>query len=183
MELTGPAADAGPMSERTTGAADDGYGGLLTAFPYAVRRSDSRALRLYAVASALLGVLVVAVLALAAVVWFANPSGLFGERAMLGVIAIAVLVPLFAPVLLVARRHRHGRSDAGYDRALGLAGFAFVLSLWVGLVVSVPPGQQAEPTGVLAPVAAALYALPGRWAFVPPLVGVAIIVLAHRLRG
>lgn len=197
MELTAPPADAGTMADgaktdgETTGgtdadgepaAADGSYGGLVTAFPYVVRRSDSTAFRLYAVASALLGPFVAGTIALALVVWLANPVGLVGERAFLGVIAILLLVPLFGPVLLVARHHRRRGGDPRYDRALGLAGFGFVVALWVGLVISVPPAQQSEPTGVLAPVAAVLYGLPQSAAFLPPVLGAAGILLAHRLR-
>lgn len=185
MELTSPHADAGTMGDQATETAStpavDEYSGLLGAFPYAFRRSQSTAFRLYAVASGLLGAFVAGLIVLTLVVWIANPVGLVGERAFLGVIAIFLFGPLFAPVLLVARRHRRGRGDPRYDRGLAVAGFVFVLTLWVGLVVSVPPGQQAEPTGLFAPVAAALYSLPQSASLLPPLFGAVGILVAHRL--
>lgn len=168
------------MAETTDAGDEHAYSGLLGAFGYAFRASDSLAFRLYVVLSALLGLGVTALLALALVVWIANPVGLIGERAFLGVIALVLLVPLFAPVLLVARHSRRDGVDARYDALLALAGFAFVLSLYVGLVITVPPSERATPTGSLAPVIEFLYGLPPTWGFAPPVVGVALIVLAHR---
>lgn len=164
----------------TAPAPDDGYAGLLGAFPYAFTATRSHALRLYVLASALLGGFVALVIALALVRWLLDPTGLVGERALLGVIALFLLGPLFAPVLLVARRHRYGTDDPRYDRALALAGFAFVLSVYVGLVATVPPQWQNSPAGPLAPAIEFVYALPPTWGLVPPLVGAALVALAHR---
>jgi hypothetical protein len=85
----------------------------------------------------------------------------------------------------VARRHRQaqerGEAVSGpYDAALAAAGYLFVVALYVGLVVSVPPDQQAAPTGALAPLVAALYGLPQLAGLVPPLVAAVIILLCHR---
>lgn len=165
----------------TTGADREPYGGLLGAFGYAFRASPSTLFRLYVVASALLALLVTVLFALGLVVWLANPTGLVGERALLGVLALALLAPLLAPVLLVARHTRRDGTDARYDAALAAAGFGFVASLYVGLVVTVPPAQQETPTGAIAPVAEFLYALPSTWGLVFPVVGATLVALAHLL--
>jgi len=157
------------------------YSGLPGAFRYAFRTSGSLAFRLYTVVSAIAGLVILTLLALGLVTWLGNPTGLVGERALLGVIAIFLLAPLFAPVLLVARRTRKAGPDATYDRALALAGIAFVASIYVGLVITVPEQWQESPSGLLAPVVEFLYHLPATWGFGPPILGVALIVLAHRL--
>jgi len=167
------------MTEPTETAED--YTGLFSAFGYAFRQSGSRLFRLYAVASALLGVFLTVLILSALVKWLANPVGLVGERAFLGVISLLLLAPLFGPVLLVARHHRRTGHDGRYDRLLALAGFLFVLSLYVGLVVTVPPVYQTPPGGALGPVVAFLYGLPQLVGLVPPVVGAALILVAHRL--
>lgn len=173
------------MADGATADADDGatgsYAGLPGAFRAAFGRTSSYLCKLYAVASAVLGVFVALLLVAGLVQWMANPVGLVGERALLGVVAILVLVPLFAPVLLVARHHRRAGNDPRYDRALAAAGFLFVLSLYAGLVASVPPGMREDPSGLLAPVVAWLYALPASYALLPPAVGALLVAVAHYL--
>lgn len=156
----------------------DDYGGLFGGFLFALRRSDSYAFRAYVVASALVGLFAALLLALGVVTWLATPAPI-GQRALLGVIAILVLVPLFAPVLVVARRHRRGASSRRADGALGLAGFGFVLAVYLAGVISAP--DLPETSGALAPVVAALDAVPRRYWVVPPLLSVASIWLVARL--
>jgi uncharacterized membrane protein YuzA (DUF378 family) len=166
----------------------DGYRGVVGAFPYAARASDSWLFRSYAVASALLALGLTLLFGFGLVVLIARTASVVGgtltlSRAFYVVIGLAVVAPVVAPTLLVARRHRRGGSTPRYDAALGLAGHAFVLSLYVGLVVTVPPTQQAAPSGALAPLVAALYGLPPAAGVLPPLAGVAGIAAAHRLAG
>ncbi|MFB6161571.1 MAG: hypothetical protein ABEJ61_10425 [Haloferacaceae archaeon] len=166
----------------------DGYRGVLGAFPYALRASDSWLFRSYAAASGLLALGLTALFGLGLVVLIARTSGAVGgtltlSRAFYVVVGLGVVVPLVAPTLLVARRHRRGGSTPRYDAALGAAGYAFVVSLYAGLVITVPPAQQSAPTGVLAPLVAALYGLPPVAGAVPPLVGVGVLVVVHRLAG
>jgi len=162
------------------------YGGLLGAFPYAFRRSDSRLFRLYVAAGGGLAV----VLGLAFFVSFALAvSGSLGlalggtasfVRAFVVFVGFLVVFPLVAPVLLVARHHRRTGNDPAYDRALAAAGFGFVLSLYLAAVVSTPADQQETVMGVLAPVIRALYGLPRLAGLVPPVVAAALVYLAHR---
>lgn len=174
------------MSDATT--VDEGdrrtSGGLLRSFPDSFRASDSALFRSYAVLAGLLGLLVALLFAAALIVWFVSTLGssalVTSSNALLGVVVVFVLGPLFAPVLLVARRHRRGRPDARYDRRLALAGYLFVASLYVGLVISVPPDQQEPVSGALAPVVGFLYGLPQVVGVVPPLLAAALLWLAHR---
>lgn len=155
----------------------DEYRGLLGAFVSAFRRSDSHLLRAYVLASVVVGVFATLLLALGAVTWLSEPAPL-GLRALLGVIAIFVLVPLFAPVLVVARRHRRGVGNRRSDALMGLAGFGFFLAVYLAGLVSDP--NPHEVPGVLGPVVAAVDAVPRRYWVVPPLLSASSIWLAVR---
>lgn len=177
---------------------EDGYGGLLGAFPYAIRRSNSRLFQLYgglAAAVSLFGALLIAlgVIQLLAETGRTEGTGAF-VRGFYVVVGVAALAPLLAPVLLVARRHRRGSGSSGtYDTALGAAGFGFLGSLYVGLVASTPPAHQEplEPitlgigslsmrVDVFASLGQLLYDLPAIAGLLFPAVGVVAIVLVHR---
>jgi len=162
------------------------YSGVLGAFPYAARQSDSWLFRSYALVSAVVGGGLALLVALGLVVLIAQTAAVAGgsltlSRAFYVVVGLLLVLPVVAPTLLVARRHRREGSTPGYDAALALAGYLLVASLYVALVVTVPPAQQTTPAGPLAPVVAALYALPPAAAVGPPLAGVVAIYAAHRL--
>jgi hypothetical protein len=161
--------------------ADDerAYRGLPGAFPYAVRTSDSWAFRGYAAVAALVTVLVTLLLGTALTVGTAGGS-LTLSRSFYVLVGLLVVIPVLAPVLLVARRHRRVGSDVRYDRRLALAGFGFLVALYVGLVITVPPAQQTPPSGPLAPLIEVLYAVPPLAGLLPPLFAAALIALAHR---
>ncbi|GAB6860450.1 hypothetical protein ACFR97_09070 [Haloplanus litoreus] len=165
----------------------DDYGGVVGAFPYAFRASSSWLFRSYAVVGGLLTVAVSLLFIAAVVVVIAGTTGGGGgsltlSRSFFAVVGLFVVVPLVAPVLFVARRHRReGGSEGSYDAALAATGYLFVLSLYVGVVVSVPPAQQTTPTGTLAPLIAALYGLPQLAGLGPPLLAAAVELLCHRL--
>jgi hypothetical protein len=168
----------------------DGYRGVVGAFPYAFGASDSRLFRSYVVLGGLLTIAVSLLFVAAVIGAIASTTGGRGgsltlSRSFFAVVGLFVVVPLVAPVLFVARRHRRRHrdspADGRYDAALAAAGYLFVVSLYVGLVISVPPGQQTTPTGTLAPLIAALYDLPQLVGVAPPLVAAAGILLAHRL--
>lgn len=160
------------------------YSGAIGAFPYAFRSTESWLLRSYVVLGGVLAALVAVLFAVALVVVVAQTAGLGGgtvtfARAFLVTVGFAVVAPLLAPVLLVARRHRRAGSDRRYDGALAAAGYAFVGSLYLAVVVSTPADQQVAVTGNLGPVVAALYGLP-RLASIPLLVlGAALIWVVH----
>ncbi|MFB6217798.1 MAG: hypothetical protein ABEH77_01245 [Halobacteriaceae archaeon] len=163
----------------------DGYRGALGAFPYAVRASDSWLFRSYAVVGGLVAAFAAAVFAFGLVGLLGSTAGVTGgtfalSRAFFVVVALLVVAPLVAPVLLVARRHRLGYGRPGYDRALAAAGYLFVVALYAALVVTTPPGLREPPSGVLAPLVRALYAADPALAALPLAVGAASVVIAHR---
>lgn len=145
------------------------YRGLVGAFRYAFRESGSWLFRTYVAASALVGAYVAILLGLALVSWLGNPTGAIGEFSLLGVIAVLFLVPLTAPVLVVAYRRRHGDSRPRVERSLALAGYVFIASVYLGLLVSDPSDHG---TGAAL---AAIDAVPRIYGLVPPVIGAAIV--------
>jgi hypothetical protein len=165
----------------------DGYRGVVGAFPFAFSASGSLVFKLWVLASAVATLVIGGFVALGLVVLIGQTAGVAGgsltlSRAFYVVVGLLLVAPAMAPTLLVARRHRRGEAGAtpGYDRALALAGFAFLLLLYVGLVATVPPAQQQAVAGPTAPVVEALYDLPQVAGLVPPLLGALLVYLAHR---
>lgn len=158
-------------------AAGEPYSGLFGAYRFAFERSDSLLFRAYVVVSALCGAYVSLLLVLAAVSWLATPGAL-GEKALLGVIGVVVLAPLFAPVLIVARRYRLGHDRPGMDRVFALAGIAFVLSLFVALVVTDPTAHSSP--GPVGDVLGFLGGLPATVGLGAPMAGTLLIYVAVR---
>jgi hypothetical protein len=171
-----PATDASPD--------EDAYGGLLGAFPYAFRRTESRLCKLYVAVGGLLGGVLALFFGLALVVQIFNTLSAGGtftfSRALFLLVGLFVVGPVIAPILLVARRHRRTGSDARYDRLLATTGVLFLLSLYLGVVASAPPDLRSPATGPLAPLIGVLYALPAPAAILFPLAGATGILLAHR---
>lgn len=165
----------------------DGYRGVIGAFPFAFRRSESLVFRTYVLVGALMALLVSVLFGFGLIVLIAQTAVIEGgsltlSRAFYVVVGLFVVAPLVAPVLFVARRHRRSMGvNEHYDLALALAGYLFILSLYVGLVITVPPDQQATPPSLVAPAVSVLYALPQLAGVVPPLLGSGLIVAVHRL--
>jgi hypothetical protein len=162
------------------------YRGVLGAFPYALRASDSWIFRSYALVSVVVGGGLGLLFTFGLVVLIAQTASIAGgsltlSRAFYVVVGLLLVLPVVTPTLLVARRHRREGSTPRYDAALALAGYLLVASLYVGLVITVPADQQTVPEGALAPVVTALYDLPPVAAVGPPLAGVLAIGAAHRL--
>lgn len=164
---------------------DGEYSGLLGAFPYAFRASDSMLFRSYVLLGGVLALIVGLLFGLALVVLTFRTLGAGGgtftfSRAFLLFVGLLVVFPLVTPVLLVARRHRRAGSDALYDGALAATGYLFGASLYLALVVSIPPTQQEPPPAFLAPVVGLLYDLPPAAGIGPPLAAVLLVVAVHR---
>ena len=186
---------AEPSATDAPDAGGDGetYGGVLGAFPYAFRASDSVLFRLYVLVGGVFALLAVLVFGAALVVQVANtlggPGGTFTfSRTLFVLLGLFVVAPLVAPILLVARRHRRAGSDTRYDALLAAAGVLFVVSLYLGLVASIPPEFALDdevqvrppPSGPFAPLVELLYAIPSVGAPAVPLLGAALILLVHR---
>ncbi|SNZ17165.1 hypothetical protein SAMN06269185_2905 [Natronoarchaeum philippinense] len=160
------------------------YSALRRALGRARRESDSRLLRSYVWVSALIGLLLVITVILALPVWIAQTIGHSAlnkiSRGVLPVIVLGLLVPLFAPVVYAARNHRRGTATGRSDAALGVAGYLYVLSIYLALVISAPTEFQTEPTGALAPVIDVLYGLPALSSVLAPILGALVIALVQR---
>jgi uncharacterized membrane protein YuzA (DUF378 family) len=172
-----------------------GYDGVFGAFPYAFRHSESRLFKLYVVASALAIGLITLFVGAALVVLIGQTAAVQGgsltlSRSFYIVVGLLVVLPAIAPILLVARRRRRGTGGpARHETALAVAGFLFLLSIYLGVVASMPETftldsetvTRPPPSGAFAPVVAALYAIPPVFAWSVPLVGAALVGLAHRV--
>lgn len=189
--------DAGTGAERegSSTETDESRSIVVGSFRRAFADTDSRLLKSYVVVSALFGGLVGLLLALALPVWIlntANGSELATfSRTFLVVGGVLLLVALVAPVVSAGRRHAREAASAhagggtnahaGADALLALSGYLFVLSLYLALLISAPPGQREAPSALLAPAVEVLYALAPIYAVVPPLLGVALIGVVHLL--
>lgn len=171
----------------------DEYGGLLGAFPYAFRKSDSRLFRAYAVLGGGLAAVLTVFFAFALVVTIASTATLSGGtltfvRSVFILFGFLVVAPLVAPVLFVARHHRRTGNDPRYDSGLAAAGVVYLVTLYLGAIASMPAefvldGEvttRPEPSGVTATVVDVLYAVPEFLSWTIPLAGVLVIVLVHR---
>ncbi|WP_435118436.1 hypothetical protein [Halolamina sp. C58] len=178
----------------------DDYGGILGAFPYAFRRSDSLLFRSYVLVAGLATLLLALTCVLAIVVVFGQTAGARGgsftlSRSFIALLGLLAVLPIVGPVLLAARtRRRGGRLSksydppANYEPLLAVGGYLFLLSLYLGLIASMPEtfvldGEtvtRPEPSGLFAPVLAALYALPAAASPILPLTAAAVILLIHR---
>lgn len=183
------------MTETAAASGDArAYSGLFGAFPYAFRQSDSRLFRSYVVVGGLLAALLGFAFGLASVISIAQSTGLAAGgtssfvRTFVLLVGFLVVLPVLAPVLLVARRHRRVGGDARYDRALAAAGLVYLASLYLFVVASMPPefvldGEtmtRPEPSGAVAPVVAALYVVPPVASPVVPLAAAALLWGVHR---
>lgn len=165
------------------------YRGLFGTFPYSYRQSESRLFRSYVVVGGLAAFLLAMTFVLALIDLLGSSAsaeaGLFTfSRSFYIVVALFVVAPAIAPVLFVARHHRYGTSDRGYDRALAASGYVFLFSLYVMLVISAPDGLRdpASDYGVLAPVIQSLYDLDRLYGLVPPVLAAAVVYAVHRWR-
>jgi hypothetical protein len=179
-------AGEGDAGTRTDGPEEgEGYSGVLGTYPFAFRHSDSRLFRSYALVGGLLAALVALIFVSAFVQLVANTLGTAGGtftfvRSFYILLGLLVVVPLMAPVLLVARRHRRTGSTLAYDRALAAGGYLFVFSLYVGGVAAAPPELRDAPPAAVAPVVNVLYGLPPVAGAIPPLAALAVGYLLHR---
>ncbi|MEF8775007.1 MAG: hypothetical protein V5A43_00700 [Haloarculaceae archaeon] len=167
------------------GSDENSYGGVVGAFPYAFRASDSRLFRSYVAIGGVVAVLATFLFAGSVVTILADTVQTTGgtmtfSRAFVVVVALVIIGPLLAPVLLAARRHRRGSGRTAYDRAMAAAGYGFLLSVYLALVISAPPGTREDPPALLDPVVRFLYDLPQVAGFLPLVLGAVGIYLAHR---
>lgn len=155
----------------------EGYRGVVGAFGYAFRRSNSWLFRVYIVLSALLGVYISLLILLAIVAW-SGTTVAFGDQAFLAVIGILLLVPLFTPVLVTARRLRRETSSASAERLIAITGFVFVLSIVLALLITDPTDHATS--GSLGVLVRAIQGLPRSIGILPPVIAIVLIILGVR---
>ncbi|MFD1647357.1 hypothetical protein [Haloarchaeobius litoreus] len=170
------------MSEQSTGR----YSVIRRSVAKGVR-SESYLLRAYTVVGVLASAFIALLLVLAIPQWVKWTLGQ-GElntfsRAMLPWLAMLLVGPLLAPPFYAARRAGRGDSSRRTDFWLALAGFAFLASLYVMLLVSAPAEYRdpAPDVPLLGAFVEFCYALDPVFAFAPPVVGVVVIVAVERL--
>jgi len=173
----------------------DGYRGVFGAFPYAFRHGDSLVFKLYVVFGTLAAAFIGGLFLFSLVVWIAETAGSPGgsltlSRTFIVVVGLFAAGPLIAPVLLVARKHRKQLSyHPRYDTIMALSGLAFLGSIYVAAIISMPEsfeldGETVErppPSGVFGPIVAVLYALPQIGAIAPPAIMMAGMGAVHYL--
>jgi hypothetical protein len=170
------------MTDAQSAEAERTYNGLPGVFPYAIRQSESLLFKLYVVVALLLTVAIGLVFVFGLIGVLAVSAGAQGgtftfSRTFFLFVGVLVVAPLLAPVLLVARRHRRTASSLAYDRGMALSALAFVLSLYLALVISAP-AELREPTE--SAIIGALYALPRLAGLAPPLLAVGLMYAVHR---
>jgi hypothetical protein len=177
-------ADAETGTEPESPQRDESRSVLVGSFRRAFTDTESRLLKSYVAVSLLFGGLLAILLLLALPVWVFNTVGgselATFSRTFLIVGGVLLLVALVAPVVSAGRRHARGTASARADVSTALAGYLFILSLYVALLISAPPDQREAPSALVAPVVDFLYSLPPNYAVAPPLVAAALIAVVHR---
>jgi hypothetical protein len=179
--------DAASGAGSDDAADSDAYGGLLGAFPYAARASESRLFRVYAPLAALLAGLLTLLFGLSLLALVAGTAGMRGgsvtlSRAFFVLVGLLVAAPVVAPVLFVARRHRRrvAPPSARHDAGFALSGFLFLVATFLGVAMTVPPAHRDPTSGPLGAPIAALYAADARLGALPPLLAAALLALYAR---
>lgn len=177
-------ADAETGAESESPQRDESRSILVGSFRRAFADTDSLLLKSYVAVSLFFGGLLALLLLLALPVWVFNTTGgselATFSRAFLIVGGVLLLVALVAPVVSAGRRHARGTASTSADVSLALAGYLFILSLYVSLLISAPPDQRETPSALVATAVEFLYSLPSIYAVVPPLVAAALIAVVHR---
>jgi len=168
-----------------------GYDGLLGAFPYAFRASTSRLFKLYVLISGVATAFISLFIIVALVVLIGRTASIQGgsltlSRAFYVVVGLLIILPAVAPTLAIARRHRRGlTASKRLEAAVAVAGFGFLVSLYLGVVASMPAtfslDDETTGTGEFEPLVAGLYAIPIEFSWVVPLIGAGCIAGAYLL--
>ncbi len=173
----------------------DDYRGLFGAFPYAFRHGDSLVFKLYVILGTLAAAFIGTLFVFSLVVWIAETAGSPGgsltlSRTFIVVVGLFAAGPLIAPILLVARKHRKQLAyHPRYDTIMALTGLAFLGSIYVAAIISMPECFELDgetvcrdpPSGVFAPIVSILYGLPQIGAVAPPTIMLAGMGAVHYL--
>ena len=97
---------------------------------------------------------------------------------LLGVILLAIVIPLFTPVFVVSRRHQRGIDVIQNDRLMAGAGYGFLFSLFVGLSILDPNNHKLR--WPLKQVGLWIDILPGFYGAVLIVLSMILIVVVER---
>jgi uncharacterized membrane protein YjgN (DUF898 family) len=176
----------------------EGYRGVFGAHRFALHRARSRLFQTYVIIAGLAVALIAVLIGMGLVLLIARTASAPGgsltlSRSFYIVIGVLVVLPAMAPILVVARRHRRQRRIATrQERQLALVGFVYLLTIYLGIVASIPARFRLDgewvarppPDGVFAPLVSVLYMIPQQLAWVLPLLGaIAIAVIIRRTRS
>jgi hypothetical protein len=160
--------------------------GLAGTYKYAAKESRSLVFKSYVLVSSVVGMFSFFLIALTLITWLANPVGMalirgdlyFREHVLLGVILLAIVIPLFTPVFVVSRRHRRGIDIIQNDRLMAGAGYGFLVSLFVGLSILDPNNHKLS--WPLKQVGLWIDALPGFYGAILIILSLFLIVVIER---
>jgi len=160
----------------------DDYSGILTAYPYAAGASSSWFFRVYVLVSAFVALFVTVIFVTALVELIAATARVPGgsltlTRTFYVVLNLFVILPMVAPVLFVAYRHRRESSvSTRYDQVMAASGFLYLVATYVGAVSTTPPEHQQEA----GQVGRFLYSLPQEVGFGVALLAAVLVYVTHR---
>lgn len=160
----------------------DDYSGILTAYPYAAKTSRSWLFRAYVVVSAFVTLFVTVIFVAALIDLIAATASVPGgsltlTRTFYVVLNLLVVLPMVAPVLFVAYRHRRETAVATrYDQAMAASGFVYLVAVYAGVATTTPPEHQQE-TGA---VGRFLYDLPPEAGLAIGLGAALLVYVTHR---
>lgn len=160
----------------------DDYSGILTAYPYAAKTTASWFFRAYVLVSAFVTLFVTIIFVTGLVELIAATARVPGgsvtlTRTFYVVVLLFVILPMVAPVLFVAYRHRREAAvSTRYDQAMAASGFIYLVAVYVGVVSTTPPELQQD-TGRLGRF---LYDLPPEVGGGFALVAALLVYATHR---
>lgn len=157
---------------------------LVAAVRTGMARDRSRVLRTYAILAALLSLFVAVLLLLALPGWVAQTDGstatLMLSPAVLLLGGIGVIAGLMLPLLRVRKRLPEAGERSQQEAIYGAVGYAFVLALYVGLLISAPAEYVEETSSIVQPAVDALNALNPVLGLVPPMAIIGLLALVDR---
>ncbi|PSQ44569.1 hypothetical protein BRD17_03760 [Halobacteriales archaeon SW_7_68_16] len=183
--VTGESTEATADTEEGAETARGGSRSVVVGAFRGAIRSESLALRAYGYLGGVVAVLIAVLVVLALPQWVVTTLGSSASngfsQGFLFLVGLAVLVPLVAPAIYAARRHRHGTATRRRDAVFGTLGLAYLVALYLALVISAPAGTRGDPPGAIAGIVEALYGLPPVYAVIPPVGVVVSVIVANRL--
>lgn len=143
-------------------------------------------LRAYAVIGLVLILLSSLLVILALPTWIAIAEGtsatLMLGQGLLLLGGLLVVVAFFLPIYLAHRHLPPPGDDPWGERLYGGFGFAIVLAVYLGLIISAPPDARGNPPSAIAWAIEPLYGINPVIGVLPPVATIIALVVVDRLR-